>query len=298
MKMKIPIAMLGIVITGVVLTRWNTVGPAHTSVSSSPTAANNKPAHPAELTKPPSVSRRVRPNAEHEPAQLLARIQEALSSTNPDEREIILANLLPALVRADPLAAARFAETNDLGGTHDMILHRVAQIWAAQDTSAALDWATTLSNARERGEILTDVCLQIAESDPAEAVRTRSRHVTDGKPNAGLEALAQRWAEKDFSPALDWALSLDAGAQRDQLIARLAYVQSQTAPFDAATLVVENVPEERAQTEAVITVLHQWALRDLAAAEKWVEGFPESDLRNRAVNELNGIARTHSEIRR
>jgi hypothetical protein len=294
MKTKISIAMIGILLAVAAVTWWK---PA--SASSAPAAAN-KPAHSTSgLTeRTPTGSRRVRPGDENTPAQLLARIQEALGSTNPDEREIVFSHLLATLVRADPLAAARFAETNDLGGTHDLVLHRVAQLWAARDTSAALDWAATLGNARERDEILNDVFLQIAESDPAEAVRTRRRYVTDEKPNAGLEALAQRWAEKDFPAALDWALSGAAGEQRNQLIARLAYVQSQTAPFEAATLAVENVPAGRVQTEAVMAVLHQWALRDLTAAEQWAEGFPEGDLRTRAVNELNGIARSHSELKR
>ncbi|MEO5915313.1 MAG: hypothetical protein ABIS50_13855 [Luteolibacter sp.] len=298
MKTKIPIAMIGIIIAGAAATRWKPADPAPASVSSALTATN-KPACPAsELTMPSSVSRRVRPSVKNSPAQLLARIQEALGSTDSDERENVLANELAALVRADPLAAARFAETNDLGGSHDLILHRVAQLWAARDTSAALDWAAALGDARERDEILTDVFLQIAESDPAEAVRTRSRYVTDEKPNPGLEALAQRWADKDFSAARDWGLSRSAGAQRDQLIARLAYVQSQTAPFDAATLVVENVPEGQAQTEAVMAVLHQWGLRDQAAAGKWVGSFAEGDLRTRAVNELSGIAQSHPESTR
>jgi hypothetical protein len=291
MKTKISIAMIGILLAGTAVTWWK---PA--SASSTPTTAN-KPAHSASghTERTSTGSRRVRPGDENTLAQLLARIQEALGSTNPDERDIVFADLLATLVRADPLAAARFAETNDLGGTHDLVLHRVAQLWAARDTSAALDWAATLGNARERDDILTAVFLQIAESDPAEAVRARGRHVTDDKPNAGLEALTHRWAERDFPAARDWALSRTAGAQRDQLIARLAYVQSQTAPFEAATLAVENVPAGRVQTEAVMAVLHQWALRDLAAAEKWAESFPEGDLRNRAVNELNGIAQSLSE---
>jgi hypothetical protein len=229
---------------------------------------------------------------ENTPAELLARIRESLASSDPTGREIVLTNLLAALVDVDPLAAAKFAETNEVAGTRDLILHRVAQLWAARDTSAALDWATGLGYARERDEILTDVFLQIAESAPAEAVRTYSRYVTDEKSHAGLEALAQRWAEKDFSSARDWVLSRHTGTQRDQLIARLAYVQSRTAPFEAATMVVGMIPEGRMQTEAVMTVLHQWALRDPVAAEQWVENFPEGDLRTRAINELNGIART------
>jgi hypothetical protein len=113
--------------------------------------------------------------------------------------------------------------------------------------------------------------------------------VTDENPNAGLAALAQRWAEKDFAAALDWALTR-AGEQRNQLIARLAFIQSQTSPIEADTLAVQNIPPGEAQTEAVMAVLHQWGLRDLPAAQQWVAQFPDSDLRTRAINELAGIA--------
>ena len=236
----------------------------------------------------------VQPSVEVVRADLLARINEALAATNSDNQEIVLTNLLPALVRADPLAAAQFAETNQLGNTHDLLLNRVAQLWAAQDASSALDWASTLTSTNERSSLLTSVCLQIAESDPAEAVRTRSQYITDGQPSTGLDALAQRWAEKDFPSALDWALSRPDGTQRNELIARLAFLESQTSPAEAAKLTVEKISPGDAQNEAVMSVLHQWALSDFSAAKDWVKLFPEGDLRTRAVNELAGIAQYRS----
>jgi hypothetical protein len=157
-----------------------------------------------------------------------------------------------------------------------------------------LNWATTLNNPAERDAILTEVYLQVAESDPAKAVRMRSQLLIDEKPNGGLEALAERWAEKDFSAALDWALSRAAGEQRDLLIARLAYVQSQTSPLEAATLVVEKIQAGKVQTEAAIAVLSQWASSDLPAAGRWAARFPEGDLRSRAFNQLGIIARCQS----
>jgi hypothetical protein len=86
-------------------------------------------------------------------------------------------------------------------------------------------------------------------------------------------------------------LSRAAGEQRDQLIARLAFVRSQTSPIEAATLVAERIPAGGAQTEAAIAVLHQWALRDLSAAGQWATRFPEGELRSRAFSELGSIAR-------
>ena len=122
----------------------------------------------------------------------------------------------------------------------------------------------------------------------------RSQLVIDEKPNGGLEAVAERWAEKDFPAALNWALSRAASEQRDRLIARVAYVQSQTSPLEAATLVVEKIPVGRAQTEAAIAVLSQWALSDMDAAGQWGARFPEGDLRSRAYSELGNVARIKS----
>jgi hypothetical protein len=59
-------------------------------------------------------------------------------------------------------------------------------------------------------------------------------------------------------------------------------------------LVVEKIPAGKAQTEAAIAVLHQWALSDLPAAGQWAARFPEGDLRSRAYSELGNIARIKS----
>lgn len=229
-----------------------------------------------------------------DPADLLDRIRVAMASDDPAS----VFSHLAALVRADPEAAARFAEANEDAATRGMILHRVARLWAERDASAALAWAAALTNAGERDALVTDVCLQLAESDPAAAVRTLSDHITGDKPHGGLEALAQRWAESDFQAARAWALSRPGDTRRDRIVARIAYQQAQDSPLEAATLAANEIPEGKTQAEAVLAVLHQWALRDLAAAEEWVEGFPEGDLQTRAVNEIEGIARFRSETHR
>lgn len=226
---------------------------------------------------------------ENDPAGLLARINAVFASTN--DCEMVFTNLLPALVGVDPLAAARFAETNILGEGRERAMHCVARLWAAQDALSAAGWAATLANAVERDAILTEVCRKVAEKDPGEAVRMRSESVADRASNTGLETLAQTWAESDFTAAQDWVLSRAPSGQRDQIVARLAFVRSKTSPLEAAKLVVDSIPPGAAQTEAAMSVLHQWAARDPAAAQSWAENFPEGDLRSRALKEIDGIKR-------
>jgi hypothetical protein len=215
-----------------------------------------------------------------DPTELLERVRHSMASDDPADAFSHLA----ALVRAHPLAAARFAEANDDDATRGMLLHRVAQLWSERDAAAALAWAADLTNPSERDALVTDVCLQVADRDPAEAVRAFGEH-----PHGGLEALAQRWAERDFSAARDWALSRPEGEERDHLVARLAFQQAQDSPLEAATLAAGEIREGETQTEAVMAVLHQWAKRDPAAAAEWVALFPEGRLRTRAIAEMEGI---------
>lgn len=243
-------------------------------------------------------SRRARTHQETDPAELLGQIRNALASTDPANHMAVFSHLLASLVRADPQAAAHFAETIDPAGIRELILHRVAQLWAARDAKAALEWAAKLTAPNERDALVTDVCLQFSERDPAEAVRTLSQHAPGENPHGGLEALAQRWAENDFPAARDWALSRPEGGRRDRLIARIAFHLAEDSPREAATLVAKEIPEGGTQSEAVMGVLHQWSLRDPAAAAEWVELFPEGGLRTRAVSEIDGIAQYRSESNR
>lgn len=224
-------------------------------------------------------------------ARLLDEIQAALVGTNLEAREFALTNLLSELVANNPSAAAKMAESISEEGLHAQMMRRVARLWAAKDPTGALDWAATLADATARDAALTDVCLQVAEVNPASAVQICERFMPDNNiASPPLEALAERWAEKDFSATLAWTQSHPAGEQRDGLMAQMALLEAQSLPREAAVLAVQQMSPGARQDEAVISVVHQWALRDFTAASAWVAQFPEMPLRDRAEGELSGIA--------
>ena len=72
-------------------------------------------------------------------------------------------------------------------------------------------------------------------------------------------------------------------------LARVAFIGSQSDPVDAARIVAEEMTPGQRQTEAAISVLHQWALRDLDGAATWAFAFPEGALRQRAMDEIKGV---------
>ena len=172
----------------------------------------------------------------------------------------------------------------------------VLQRWARLDQKAAFDWAMHETDDVVRHEVLVEVSFQLAHGDPALAVAMAESFDLGQRSGAILENLAQQWADRDFPAAYSWALGQPAGGLRDELVGRVAFVWSHRAPAEAARLVVEQIPPGPMQTEAAMSVLHQWAQLDFAAATGWVEQFPQSSIRERAQYELAGIARAQFEL--
>ena len=206
-------------------------------------------------------------------------------------QEQAVSQLLPALAARDAVAAARVADLFLDSELRPRILSAVARAWADQNRLHALAWAQGLSDANEREAVLVEIYARIAQSDPAEAVRLRQQFSGYSDDDVELTNLAQRWAENDLSAVLGWTESLPPGAQRDQLTARAAFIQSQKHPADAAQLVMDRIPRGEAQSEALISVVHQWAERDFDAASAWVARIPEWLLRERAAQELEAARR-------
>ncbi len=220
---------------------------------------------------------------------LRAQILEAMRSEFPAGQDQIDA-WLAEWTQRDPAGAGRFAKSLSAGPWREVTLRKVVQVWTAQDEASAERWAARLPDESERASVAAAVCFQVAQSDARQAVEIAERRGLGAAPGAVLENLVQQWAGQDLPGAAAWISEQPAGEGRDHLVGRLAYVQSQTEPAAAASFVLEQVPAGPIQDEAVMSVLHQWALRDPAAATAWVNRFPGGALHDRAQAELQGLA--------
>jgi hypothetical protein len=155
---------------------------------------------------------------------------------------------------------------------------------------AALDAAAQISDPQARRAALEKACYREAGHDPAAAITAAERYSLGDGPGAVLENLAQQWAGTDLNAAYAWVEAKPAGAKRDALAARVAFVWSQSQPAQAANWLVQETEPGPGQQEAIMSIVHQWGLQDMTGATAWVEQFPEGDFRDRAMNELQGIA--------
>ncbi len=259
-------------------------------VASTAEAPNGRPSHwrkDRAAGEGPAPSRQVKAGDRDSREDLLDQLGRMAGSGDAFDRERF-ASSIAKLMAVDSGAAASFAESLPAGPVREEALRRASQGWASKDPGKAEEWAAGLSDEIERQSVLSNVCTQVAQADAAKAIGIAERNGLDATEVA--DNLAQQWATQDFTAAAAWIRERPAGERREQMIMRLALVQSATAPAEAARMVVEEIPEGHIQTEAVISVIYQWARRDMAGAREWVGLFPESDLRTRAENELSNIA--------
>lgn len=247
-------------------------------------------AESAEEPPAPHRGRRQVSRAEKERGQeLRVKIQTFIASAHPSDQDVIFP-LLSQWVALDPEAAARFSKSLPEGRWRGAIIRRVTQDWAAEDPAGAERWAVRFEDEGERASTLADICLQASQADPRQAVAIAQRNGLAEVSGRVMDSLVEQWAAHDFAAADVWVMEQPAGQRRDEMLARLAYVQSQTDPASAANLVVDRMPAGLLQDEAAITVLDQWAARDLASAKAWANQFPAGGLRDRAQQELRAVA--------
>ena len=263
------------------------------SQSTSVSSSTNDDVETANAIEP---SRSFRHDRNESSPQLIEQIRQQLNSGEESGREMVLTNLLLQLVALDPNAAGQLAESIEPDFGRADMLGGVAQAWADKDSAGALAWAAQLPDTAEQQAALASVILQIAQSDPARAVEAARQYSLNDSACDVLPSLAVQWADKDLTGALAWAESLPAGDQRNEIMARIAFVESQSAPAAAGARVLTELPPGPVQEEAVMTVIHQWSLKDRRGAWAWVQAFPEIPLKQRALTEVT-LAATYPEQR-
>jgi hypothetical protein len=168
-------------------------------------------------------------------------------------------------------------------GVHPRDFQHEAEVLSGSATFSA-------DESAERGLQRVRDCLALAEHDPLGAMKMALAHRLVAVDSGLLASLMARWATQDFDGAYAWMKAREPGPWRDDMLARLAYLRAQADPLAAARLVVADMSSGHARDEAIISVLHQWALQDVEAAGLWAQSLAGDALRQRAAAEVEGVA--------
>ncbi len=143
--------------------------------------------------------------------------------------------------------------------------------------------------AADQGILLARRCLALGERDPLAAMEMALANQLQKVDSGLLTSLVGQWALHDFDGAHAWIKTQEIGDWRNDMLARLAYLRAQTDPLAAARLAVAEISPGPARDEAMISVLHQWALRDPETAKAWADSFRDDRLKTRALAEIQGL---------
>lgn len=171
-------------------------------------------------------------------SQVILAIEQTMNAVDDPNRETLLTQLLPTLIKLDPIAAGYLAENWEPGSLRQELLRRVSQTWAEVDLASALTWAAKLKDDGERKAVASEVCPLIALTNPEEAIKMAELFDLSGYKGT-MEELVQLWANKDMRAALDWIRIRAADEPRDRLLERIVGIPVETEPFHNASLIVQ-----------------------------------------------------------
>jgi hypothetical protein len=222
---------------------------------------------------------------------LKEKIVALLSSGNPVDINKVYNELIPALVKLDPKAAAEFSQSPEAAKWRSDLMMVVAQSWAKLNTDDAQDWASHLTNPpdhpTERDTMVSYVSFAVADIDPARAVQVLEQcPINSDRLEIMVENLAQQWADGgNMQPLIDLIAKMPASPERDGYFARIANAMARTDVEGATAIVSEDISPGPAQVDAAIAIVRQLAWNDKSLARQWVDSFPAGEIHDRALKE-------------
>ena len=209
------------------------------------------------------------------PALSIAALEHRLETAEPGTRDLVLADALPAMLQANVLAVARFAELQSDPALRERLIRETADHWVKREPERAMDWVRTLPPSPEREATLIDMSLAIARTDPARAATIRDGDVGNETPDGVLDGIVQQWAERDFDAAQAWTNARPRNAQYDQLTQRLVHVRAAAGDFDGAIRIAKDASTTFDAKAAALTVIAREMLRhgDADAVDRLLDGL-------------------------
>ncbi len=221
---------------------------------------------------------------EHEIQQTVA---ELLDQPADDSRlEILRVSLVDRWSGKDPASAARWASSLPESPDRLQTITKVALIWNESNPAEAWNWALSLAPESTRQSALLALGYEVTREDPALALDRLA--VLENGPDRlrFIEHAISNLAATDPDGALNRTSQLTDPVEKNHAMAALAIAWSDSDPFAAATLAVEEMGAGPEQDRAFVAVTQRWAQQDPDAARAWVEEFPDGSLKAGAMEQI------------
>ena len=144
----------------------------------------------------------------------------------------------------------------------------LASGWARKSPEAALQWASSMTDANDRGSIVQTVVSQWAGMAPDAAARYVER-LPESERSGPMQAVVNTWASKDTEAAAAWLDQQPFGPAKDSALAPLARRIAQEDP-EAALTWVAGISDEKQRFQQIENIARDWVRQEPAAAKHWI----------------------------
>jgi hypothetical protein len=190
---------------------------------------------------------------------------DAISST---QKSGLLGLAIGKWAQVDAPAAAEFLDHSPATGMgFTLAFHEVAQQWAANDPTAAMNWAIQHSSGRGPSA-LSGAISGWWQKDPAAAEAYAAAHASGPEGQQFVSAVVSEIARQDPRKAAAWASGLPSSESRRQGYTMIAVQWAMNDPR-AASEWAATLPNETMAT-ALDSSIAMWAENDPQAAGQWI----------------------------
>lgn len=160
--------------------------------------------------------------------------------------------------------------------------------WLRKEPDSVMAAIDQFANDDDRKSLLQEcVSSLLVGKDIAAAIALVDQVSDESERDVLLEGIGKNWANLDPNAAWEWALTQPEGDGRFTVLKSILSTWAEMEPVKAAHTALRDIPPED-QTEPVLAIIQSWAKTDPAGAAAWVSLFPESPLREAAVQHLVG----------
>jgi hypothetical protein len=269
------------------------------SANSNSSSTSESQSNPLQAADPPMTNTEISSPNEDDSDALAEKIS-SLSETEVRERLENLSSqdltgnvarlLLRRWVELDPMVAVGWVTQLPDAAARQELTAAAGVAWSQKDLPAALGWLESLPEGDIKHRALNDIGYEVARIDPLNAMQIATQLPVDENSDALLLHAFAQYASADPSQSQQLALSLPSGSMRSRVLATMATVQAKQDGAQAAKFAIDNIPPGPELDRAVIGIVQIWAKKNFTQASAWVESFPDSVIRDQAMQSLRSVA--------
>ena len=143
-----------------------------------------------------------------------------------------------------------------------------------------------MPESREKDAATLAVAYEAARKEPVAALELARSLPPNPDRDALLEHAINQWSAIAPAAAQAWVAQIADLSLKEHLLANVAIASAEQDPVKAANLAANSLEPGEAQDRAAVAIVQRWVQQSPNAAASWVIQFPDSNVRDAALENL------------